>query len=143
MKRITVMLMDHYFTVWSVIVFVENRVQDKIDYAELEKATGFSLAHIRDVFAKMTGTTLSRYILSRKIANAAFEILHNHHSILYVATKYGFTNHDTFTRAFKRITGLTPSEFRKKRPPVRRIMLCAGMYGIGLPNRGKMEDDNQ
>ncbi|NMA33251.1 MAG: helix-turn-helix transcriptional regulator [Clostridiaceae bacterium] len=133
--------MDYFFTVLSVIVFVENRVQDRIDYNELEKATGFSLAHIRDVFAKTTGTTLSKYILNRKIANAAYEILYNRHSIITIATKYGFSNHDTFTRAFKRVTGLTPSEFRRKRPPVRRIMLCAGLFGIGLPNQEKREDD--
>jgi AraC-like DNA-binding protein len=50
---------------------------------------------------------------------------------------YGFSNHDTFTRAFKRITGLTPSEFKKKRPSVGRIKLCAGVYGIGLLNQVK------
>lgn len=135
------MLMDYFLTIWSVIVFIENRIQEKIDYAELEKATGFSLAHIRDVFAKKTGMTLSRYILARKIANTAFEILHNHQNILYIATKYGFSNHDTFTRAFKRVTGLTPADFKKNRPTVGRIKLCAGVYGIGLLNQTRREDD--
>jgi len=135
------MLMDYFLTIWSVIVFVENRIQEKINYTELEKATGFSLAHIRDVFVKKTGIPLSRYILTRKVANAAFEILHNHQNILSIATKYGFSNHDTFTRAFKRITGLTPIEFKKNRPSVGRIKLCAGVYGIGLLNQVKSEDD--
>lgn len=134
-------IMDYYSTICSVIIFVENRIQDEIDYTELEKATGFSLAHIRDVFVKKTGMPLSRYILSRKVANAAYEILHNHQNILVIATKYGFTNADTFTRAFKRITGLTPAEFRKKRPPVGRIKLCAGIYGVGFLNQIKREDD--
>lgn len=136
-----VMLMDYFLTIWSVIVFIENRIQEKINYTELEKSTGFSLAHIRDVFVKKTGIPLSRYILTRKVANAAFEILHNHQNILNIATKYGFSNHDTFTRAFKRITGLTPIEFKEKRPAVGRIKLCAGVYGIGLLNQVKREDD--
>ena len=135
------MLMDYFLTIWSVIVFIENRIQEKINYTELEKSTGFSLAHIRDVFVKKTGIPLSRYILTRKVANAAFEILHNHQNILNIATKYGFSNHDTFTRAFKRITGLTPIEFKEKRPAVGRIKLCAGVYGIGLLNQVKREDD--
>lgn len=136
-----VMLMDYFLTIWSVIVFIENRIQEKINYTELEKSTGFSLAHIRDVFVKKTGIPLSRYILTRKVANAAYEILHNHQNILNIATKYGFSNHDTFTRAFKRITGLTPIEFKEKRPAVGRIKLCAGVYGIGLLNQVKREDD--
>ena len=136
-----VIIVDYFLTIWSVIVFIENRIRGKIDYAELEKATGFSLAHIRDVFVKKTGIPLSRYIITRKVANAAFEILHNHQNILNTATKYGFSNHDTFTRAFKRVTGLTPIDFKKKRPAVGRIKLCAGVYGIGLPNQIKKEDD--
>lgn len=136
-----VMLMDYFLTIWSVIVFIENRIQEKINYTELEKSTGFSLAHIRDVFVKKTGIPLSRYILTRKVANAAYEILHNHQNILNIATKYGFSNHDTFTRAFKRITGFTPIEFKEKRPAVGRIKLCAGVYGIGLLNQVKREDD--
>jgi len=135
------MLMDYFLTIWSVIVFIENRIQEKINYTELEKATGFSLAHIRDVFVKKTGIPLSRYVLTRKVANAAFEILHNHQNILNIATKYGFSNHDTFTRAFKRVTGLTPFDFKEKRPAVGRIKLCAGVYGIGLLNQVKREDD--
>jgi len=136
-----VMLMDYFLTIWSVIVFIENRIQEKINYTELEKATGFSLAHIRDVFVKKTGIPLSRYILTRKVTNAAFEILHNHQNILNIATKYSFSNHDTFTRAFKRVTGLTPINFKEKRPAVGRIKLCAGVYGIGLLNQVKREDD--
>ena len=135
------MLMDYFLTIWSVIVFIENRIQEKINYTELEKATGFSLAHIRDVFVKKTGIPLSRYILTRKVTNAAFEILHNHQNILNIATKYSFSNHDTFTRAFKRVTGLTPINFKEKRPAVGRIKLCAGVYGIGLLNQVKREDD--
>ena len=133
--------MDYFLTVSSIIIFIENRIQEKIDYKELEKATGFSIAHIRDVFMLRTGMSLSRYILTRKVSNAAYELLYNHQSVINIATKYGFTNHDTFTRAFKRITGLTPSEFRKKRPPVGRIKLCACAFGIGLLNPIKREDD--
>lgn len=136
-----VMLMDYFLTICSVIVFIENRIQEKINYTELEKATGFSLAHIRDVFVKKTGIPLSRYILTRKVSNAAYEILHNHQNILNIGTKYGFSSHDTFTRAFKRITGLTPTDFREKRPPVGRIKLCACVFGVGLLKPIKREDD--
>lgn len=133
--------MDYFLTISSIVIFIENRIQDRIDYKELERTTGFSIAHIRDIFVKRTGVTLSKYILNRKISNAAYEILHNHHSLIHIASKYGFSNHDTFTRAFKRVTGLTPSEFKKKRPPVGRILLCAGVFGVGLLNPVKREDE--
>lgn len=122
--------MDYYIVICSVIVFVENRLQSGFEYSELEKATGFSLSYIRSIFAKHTGKPLARYILSRKIAHGAFDIIHSEESILNISSKYGFNNPDTFTRAFKRITGLTPQDFRKQRCKVGRIKLCAGVYGV-------------
>ncbi len=132
--------MDYFLTVSSIIIYIENRVEEKIDYIELERVTGFSIAHIRDIFVTKTGMTLSRYILIRKISNAAYEILYNNQSIIDISVKYGFANYDTFTRAFKRITGLSPSEFKKRRPPVGRIKLCACAFGLGLLNAKKDED---
>ena len=124
--------MNHFLTIWSIITFIEKRIKTKIPYAGLEKAAGFSLAHIRDIFARHTGRPLHAYVVERKIANAAFEICHTDQTITAVADSYGFSGPDTFTRAFRRVTGLTPSAFRKKKIPVGRIKLCAGVYGVGF-----------
>jgi AraC family transcriptional regulator len=120
------------FTVICSVIYIENRLKIDISYKELEKETGFSIAHIRDVFVHKTGKSLSRYIIERKIINAAFEISHTKETILSIAEKYSFKNPDTFTRAFRRITGLTPSEFRKSKITVGRMKLCAGVYGVGI-----------
>ncbi len=73
--------MNHYILIWSICLFVESHVQEKINLNELEYHTGFSLAHIRDVFHKQTGKTLSRYMQERKIANAAQELLHTNENM--------------------------------------------------------------
>lgn len=124
--------MGYFFVIWSVITYVEKRIKTKIQYADLEKEIGFSIAHIRDVFVKQTGQSLSAYVLERKISNAAFEIAHTKEKLAVIFEKYGFENPDTFTRAFKRITGLTPSAFKKMKITVGRIKLCAGVYGVGF-----------
>ncbi len=125
--------MDKFLVVNSVIIYVENRIRTDINYTELEKITGFSLAHIRYIFVSVTGKSLSKYILERRICNIAFEMIHNNEeSLSNIASKYGVTNADTFTRAFKRVTGVTPSEFRKERMPVERVKLCSGVYGVGF-----------
>lgn len=124
--------MDQYLMVSSVVIFVENRIQCGFEYSELEKAVGFSLSTIRAAFTKVTGKPLSRYVLSRRISNAAFEITHSNESILDIAPKYGFTNPDSFTRAFRRITGYNPCDFRKQRKSVDRVILCAGVFGVSV-----------
>ena len=124
--------MDQSLIVSTVVVFVENRLESGFDYGELERAVGFSLPYIRAVYAKLTRISLSRYIVSRRIANAAFDIIHSDRSILAIATKYGYSNPDSFTRAFRRITGVNPSEFRKQRHPVGRGILSAGVFGVSM-----------
>ena len=47
--------MNHYILIWSICTFVETRVQEEIHLEDLARQTGFSLAHIRDVFRKYTG----------------------------------------------------------------------------------------
>lgn len=125
--------MDNFLFINVVITFVETRVKGKIDYDELTYATGFSLSYIRELFAKQMNKSLYRYILERKIANAAFECSYTDKTLLIIGMEYGFNNADTFTRAFKRIVGATPSEFRRMKVIIKRIKLCAGVYGVELP----------
>jgi len=136
-------VMEHYIMVSAIAVFVENRLQSGFEYAELEKTVGFSLPHIRAVYARTTGKSLSRYVLSRRIANAAFELVHSNDKVLEVATKYGFSNPDSFTRAFRRITGVNPNEFRKLKQPVGRTVLCAGVYGVSVKPVSKHQNETE
>ena len=134
--------MDRFIMIGTVVVFVENRLQSGFTYAELERAVGFSLPHIRATFAEHTGESLSRYVLGRRITNAAFEMTHSKQSILDIAIKYGFSNPDSFTRAFRRVTGVNPVDFRKGKRTVTRSKLCAGVVGVSLnPVGGKTYRD--
>ena len=130
--------MDYFCVIQSMVAYVENRLKSEVEYSGLEKATGFSIAHIRDVFRERTNLSLARYILYRRVSNAAFEIVHTDRSITEIALDYCFESYDTFTRAFKRITGYTPSDFRKKGFRVGRVKLTAGIYGPGIVKTDKM-----
>ena len=127
--------MNHYILIWSVCTFVESRVKEEIPMEELVRQTGFSLAHIRDVFRKCTGKPLTRYVQERKIANAAQELLDTDRTILEIAVNYCFSGRTVFSRAFRRYTGYTPSQFRTEAPLLSRVRLCAGVFGAALPNR--------
>ena len=127
--------MNHYILIWSVCTFVESRVMEEIDMEELVRQTGFSLAHIRDVFRRCTGKSLARYMQERRIANAARELLDTDRTVLDIAMHYGFSGRTVFSRAFRRHTGYTPSRFRAEAPPLARVRLCAGVYGTELPKR--------
>ena len=127
--------MEYMTLIWSICVLAENHARSEIDLTELARQTGFSLPHIRDVFRKCTGKSLMHYVQERKIANAAQELLQSSDAIMEVALCYGYSSRDVFSRAFKRYTGYTPLEFRKVRPVCARVRLCAGVYGVALPEK--------
>lgn len=129
--------MDYSVLIWSICLYVESHARGEVDLEELARQTGFSLPHIRDVFFKHTGKTLSRYIQERKIACAAQELLNTDRWIMEVAMDYGYSGRDVFSRAFRRYTGYTPTEFRAKRPAAARVKLCAGVFGAALPQKEK------
>jgi len=125
--------LDYTLVIWATIVYVESRIQTKIQYPTMAEEIGFSVSHLRAIFMNQTGKSLAHYILERKVSRAAFDIVHTNDNLSAIAQRYCFTNPDTFTRAFRRIVGLNPSDFRRLRPPIKRIKLCAGVFGFDVP----------
>lgn len=105
--------MDYSLCILSVVTFIERRVRSGMDTQLLEKVTGFSYRHLREVFKERTKMTLARYTLSRRVAHAAFDMAHTEKSLTDIAGEYGFDTYDTFSRAFRRETGVVPSLFEK------------------------------
>lgn len=124
--------MDYFCFIQSIVSYIESRLKTDFDKAGFEKTTGFSLPHTREVFKNCTRIPLAKYVLYRKVSNAAFDIVHTEKSMLDISLEYGFDSYDTFTRAFKRIAGMTPREFRKNRIQVGRVRLTPGVFGPGI-----------
>jgi len=54
------------------------------------------------------------YVRKRRLARAAEQVADPKRRIIDVALDHGFQSHETFTRAFKRMFGMTPGEYRKQ-----------------------------
>ncbi|MBI9014787.1 MAG: helix-turn-helix domain-containing protein [Clostridiales bacterium] len=117
--------MDYSLSIWSIATFIESNIKEDIKYEELEQITGFSYRHLRSIIKSATGISLSNYILNRRIANAAFDLIHSVKPITDIAFEYSFNSYDAFARAFKRITGKSPKQFREGKYNVghRRILM--------------------
>lgn len=123
-----------YFTeIRTIICFVENHVKEsQIIDKQLEHAVGFSIPHIREIFRAQAVVPLKQYIIQRKIANSTFDLLYSKDRVLDIALSYGFESHETYARAFKRVLGITPMDYRKRRPVTAREIIVDGVYGINV-----------
>lgn len=94
------------------IDYIEQRLDEPIDLRSVSREAGISHAHFQRIFKAVTGETLKAYVRSRRLAGALELLSGTEMRILDVAITSGFESQESFARAFKRLFGLTPTEYR-------------------------------
>lgn len=94
--------------------YIENHLDDEIDYVKIARAAYCSEYHFSRMFSSISGISISEYIRRRRLTLAAFEIQKTDIRIIDAAIKYGYESSDSFARAFQKIHGIKPSEARNK-----------------------------
>jgi len=97
----------------NTIEFIENNLDNTLDIDEIAKTSNSSKYHFQRVFYALTGFTVSEYIRNRRLSQAAVEIATTEEKIISVALKYGYESPEAFSKAFKRLHGMTPSALKK------------------------------
>ena len=97
----------------NVIDYIEDHLTEDISLSNISEYVGISDFHFRQIFFYISGMTLSEYIKNRKLSQAGLDLL-NGEKVTDVALKYGYQSIDGFRRAFKKWSGILPSEVFKK-----------------------------
>lgn len=93
--------------------YIENNLQQKIDYKMVAQFLHCSEWEFRRIFSFIAQMPLSEYIRHRRLTRAIVDI-QNHDRIIDVALRYGYESQAAFSRAFRQLYGVTPSAVRNK-----------------------------
>ena len=96
-----------------VAAYIEERVADDIPLATLAELARLSPYHFCRSFKRSFGMPPHRYHASRRIERAKQLLADRELSVTTVALDVGFSETSTFTAAFHRLTGQTPSGYRR------------------------------
>ena len=92
------------------IDYVESNIEQEIDFEEVAKHAYSSSFHFQRVFAILCGFSLGDYIRMRRLSLAGEELSKGNAKIIDIAMKYGYDTPESFSRAFTRFHGISPSD---------------------------------
>ncbi len=104
----------------DVINCIGQYIYDHSDQAitldELAQLVAVSKYHLNRIFAAATGYQLGEFVQRRKLDKALFLIQQQQHKLIDVALAVGYDSHSSFSRAFQKQFGLTPTDIANGRP---------------------------
>jgi AraC family transcriptional regulator len=95
--------------------YIASNLDKELSLSDLAGLSGASPHYFGELFRQSTGMSPARYVLIQRIERAK-ELLRNPIlSVLDVAVQTGFSDQSHFTKVFRRIAGMTPSQYRRDR----------------------------
>jgi YesN/AraC family two-component response regulator len=98
----------------KIIKYMHQKINEKVSLSELSELVQLSPAYLSRAFKEITGYSIIEFFNKMKIDKAKELILEGDIKIKAVAQTLGFTDEFYFSRIFKRMTGISPSEFQSK-----------------------------
>jgi AraC family transcriptional regulator len=107
---------DYRNRINRVFQFIDEHLESDLSLNTVSQIAFFSPFHFHRVFKFVTGETLNEYVTRRRIEKSALDLLHKNIKATELAHKYGFSDISSFSRAFKKYYGVSPTEFKKDNP---------------------------
>ena len=98
----------------QVIDYIREHYTEDINRNTLSERFHFSPEYIGKMFRKDIGTSLNDYINSLRVEKAKHLLENTNTKVIDIALEVGFDTLPYFSSVFKKYTGLSPAEFRKR-----------------------------
>ena len=105
--------MDWVTGIQRALDYTEEHLTEALDYESVAKQACSSAFHFQRMFSMLCGFSLGDYIRMRRLTQAAEALLGTGDKVIDIALRYGYDTPESFTRAFTRFHGITPTEARR------------------------------
>ena len=108
-------------TIQGAIDYMEAHITEPITYADVAKSLYLSGFHFHRTFSMVVGITPAEYLRRRRLSLAGEALSAEGGKVLDVALQYGYDSPESFTKAFTRFHGITPSAARRSGAVLRQF----------------------
>lgn len=98
----------------NAIQYIEDNLTENLDIENIAAKAYVSPFYFQKIFNVLCGFTVGEYIRNRRLTLAAEELSYFDIKVIDAAVKYGYDSPDSFTRAFMKFHGISPSAAKKK-----------------------------
>jgi AraC-like DNA-binding protein len=110
-------IFSYYPPLQRVREFVEQNLSEPISLRDAAGAAGLEKKYFSAFFHRKTGVCFRDWLAGRRVDRAIEILTQRDDTITNVAASVGFQDLGTFERSFKRLTGLTPRDFKRSVAP--------------------------
>jgi AraC-like DNA-binding protein len=123
----------------------DARYFEPLDVDELARAAGLSRAHFSREFRRAFGETPHAYLVTRRLERAAALLRSTDRSVADVCLSVGLRSVGSFTTAFTRTFGLSPTAYRASFPPAADYALIPAcvLRAYGRPQHSTFREDSR
>ena len=119
--------MEWLGSIRGAIEYMEGHLLTVEDADEVAGAVYMSPFYLQKGFKVMTGYSIGEYIRSRRLYLAGLDVISGTEKIIDIAYKYGYDTPESFTKAFTRFHGVTPTGLRTDAGKIKVFRFKEGM----------------
>ncbi len=96
-----------------VVEYIDAHLDEDLQSEQLSRVASFSRFHFHRQFCALLGLSVHRYVTLLRLRRASYQLAFREDKpIIDIALECGYENPESFSRAFRKNIGQTPSEFR-------------------------------
>lgn len=105
--------LDRFQKLAPAVRYLEQRFREHVQFSELADFCGLSSTHVHRLFRRLLRMSPTEYLLALRLQEARRLLVTTDHPLSVIAMDTGFFDQSHFTKRFRKMTGMTPTQFRK------------------------------
>lgn len=99
----------------QILDYVDSKLAENIKLADLAGLLEMSPFHFGRMFKQSMGNSPHQYVIQQRIERAKLLLKNSDRAIIDIALECGFTSHSHLSKQFRKVTGMTPRNFRAQK----------------------------